>query len=188
MHLRNVAVGDADRGPWRGPGTFGGERQFFGVDRCDDVFALLAADARGMRFHACDGDRPCCDTISLPVQRFGEGMAGQRRKFMIPGLRDEGLECLDLAVGHRRVAGIDRGTGRPQDAIEVGSEKGCAVSVGGVEGKEFLKQLPRLEERRVGVGRELGRVCLAKGFDRAEGGARRLDLEGIFRVGEAPLP
>ena len=187
MHRGEIAVGDADRRPRRGPGSFGGNRQLFGVDRGDEIVALLAAHAGRMGLHAFDGKRPSGDEIPLPAQRFRERMAGQRCEFVIAGLRDEGFKGCGLAIDHRHLTVIDGGTGRPQDAVEVGGKKGGAIGVVGVESEQALKQLPGLQKRRVGVGRELGRVGLAKHVDRAEGGAGRLDLEGVFRIGEAPF-
>ena len=48
VHGGEIAIGDADDRPRRCPGSFGSERQFFGIDCCDEVFALFATDAGGM--------------------------------------------------------------------------------------------------------------------------------------------
>ena len=187
VHLREVAVGDANHGPGGSPGPLGGEREFLRVDLLDEIPAELAADAGRVFLHRPCGDGPGLHEIVVLASDLGERVSGLRRDLVVTGPPEEAFDRVSLPVGHGHVACIDGGASGPKDPIEVGREEGGAVGIGRMEVEQRAVERGRLEDRRVGVGdaRVVARHPCPELVWAPERRARRREFEGVFGVGEA---
>ena len=187
VHLREVAVGDANHGPGGSPGPLGGEREFLRVDLLDEIPAELAADAGRVFLHHPCGDRPGLHEIVVLAGDLGERVSGLRRDLVVTGPPEEAFDRVSLPVGHGHVACIDGGASGPKDPIEVGREEGGAVGIGRMEVEQRAVERGRLEDRRIGVGdaRVVARRPGPELVWAPERRARRREFEGVFGVGEA---
>ena len=187
VHLREVAVGDANNGPGCRPRLLRGQRQFPRLDLCDQVFAELSTGAVGVPFDTFFSDGPCLDEVIVLTGDLGESVRSLGSDLVVARLRQKRLQRVGLAIGHGDIAGIDRHTRGPQDPVEVGSKEGRAVGVGRVEVEQFAIEPGCMQDRRVGVGDRLLllRIPRAEVRSRAEDRTRSLQFKGVLRRGEA---
>jgi len=189
VHLGEVTVGDADRGPGGGPGPLRGEREFLRLDLLYEVATELSAGTVGELLNCPHGDLTGFDKVVVLAGDLSESLCSLGRALVVIGPREKALERIGLAVGDRHVAGIDRHARRPEDAVEVGAEKCRTVDVGRMEVEQRSIEPGRMENRRIGVGGSL----LVLGLPRpkivgtAESRTRRLQLKSILGVGEPTL-
>ena len=155
MHLREIAVADANDRPRLRPRAFRLDRQLLRLDLRDEVFAHRAAGALGVRLGTLDRDGPRLDEVAIAgaaavslLEQAGEMEAGQRRCLVIPCPLDELLECVLLAVG--KIGGVTLRHHRvacPEDAVEIGGQEGRAVGVGTMKRQQTAIELRGFEQR-----------------------------------------
>ena len=140
MHRGEIPVADADRRPRRGPGSLSLDREVFGLNLRDEVFAEYAAWARGVGFGPRYRQGTRLHEIVVAVillQEAGEVEAGKRGGLVVARPFDEGFEGGSLTGCE--IGGIttrDRRAAGPEDAVEVGGQKGRAIGVSAMKLKQ----------------------------------------------------
>ena len=191
VHLRQVAIAHADRGPGCRPRPLGREREILGFDLGYQVAAQHRAGGVRLCIDHAGSERPCRAEIPLAAGALGDVIRGQRRRLMVAGPGGEGLERLPLPRGQRRGAVVGDGrAASPQNPVEIGGEERRLVGVGLVKRDELAIEPQRVEHGRVRVGHCRVGFGLPgqKLIERAQGRARRHELECVFGIDEAPLP
>ena len=186
VHVREIAVAHANHRPGPGPRPLDEHRQRFRLDLGDQVFTEFSAGALRVLRNGLGSDRAGLDQVIFLAHERREMVAGQRRRLVVVGLRDEGFECLPLAVGEFISHGM---AGCPEDPVEVGGEQRRAIGVVLVKLEQVAIEAGRLEERRVAIGH--GRIFRGppgeKFSQRAERRPVGRQFEGVFRIDKAAL-